>query len=139
MARILIAPTKNTSVKDKVSKLLREENHSIIDSNHEALDWSEIDPDYKKWTSQEAIGSLLGNPAVKSAYADLERDMRSADACLLFFPTSHDAAAIAGWFSAHQRDVVGLVHSQGELPVLAFMTTDLCLNIDEVVDAFSDR
>ncbi|KZL17640.1 hypothetical protein PsAD2_02976 [Pseudovibrio axinellae] len=139
MARILIAPTTSKSVKDKLSKLLRDENHAVIDSNKNALDWSDVDPAYSNWTPQEAMSSLLEDTAVKSAYADLERDMRSADACLLFFPASQDAALMAGWFVAHQKNVVGVVSGNGNLPTLAFMTTDLCLNVDEVVEAFSGR
>ncbi len=139
MARILIAPTKSKSVKDKVSELLRKEGHTLYDSNITSIDWASIDPEHYKWSPEDAISSLLGTDAIKSAYAGLERDMRSTDACLLFFPASPDAAVIAGWFAANQKDVVGLVSGDGELPLLAFMTTDLCLNTSEVVKAFQDR
>ncbi len=139
MARILIAPTKSKSVKDKVSELLKKEGHSLYDSNITSIDWASIDPEHHKWSPKEAMSSLLGTDAVKSAYAELERDMRSADACLLFFPASQDAAVIAGWFAANQKDVVGLVSGDGELPLLAFMTSALCLSTSEVVEAFQGR
>lgn len=139
MARILIAPTTNTQAYDEVSRLLRQEGHSLSGSGIEALDWGDVDPKFSSWTPRAATNSLLGNAIVKSAYADLERDMRLADACLVSFPARQDAAMIAGWFAAHQKDVVGLVSGTGELPLLAFMTTDLCLTVSEVVEAFSDR
>ncbi|GHB33822.1 hypothetical protein GCM10007094_23380 [Pseudovibrio japonicus] len=139
MARILIAPTTNKSVKDKLSKLLRAENHVVFDSNANAPEESHVDPTFSNWTPKEAVSSLLGDTAEKCAYADLERDMRLADACLLFFPASQDAAIMAGWFAAHQKDVVGVVSGNGKLPTLAFMTTHLCLDVDDVAEAFSDR
>ncbi|MGH0004495.1 hypothetical protein ACQU0X_30895 [Pseudovibrio ascidiaceicola] len=139
MARILIAPTKNNQAKDKISVLLKEQGHMVIDSNVDPVDWAPFLKGDSHLTPKEAMAIILGDQTVKSAYADLERDMRTADTCLFFLPATPDASMMAGWFAARHKDVVGLMTGNGPPPLLAFMTTDLCLTVSEVVEAFSDR
>ena len=69
-----------------------------------AVYWSEIDPNWQKWTTQQYAAALEHEYAKFGFNRDFEA-MKVSDACVLVLPCGRSANAEAGWMKGAGKKV----------------------------------
>lgn len=69
-----------------------------------AVYWSEIDPNWQKWTTQQYVAALEHEYAKFGFNRDFEA-MKVSDACVLVLPCGRSANAEAGWMKGAGKKV----------------------------------
>ena len=124
-----------------VVQALRQAEHEVYDfKNPEANDsgfhWTEIDPHWKNWTSEEFIEHLNTNQIADRGF---HKDMKAldwADACVLVTPCGRSAHLELGYAIGKRKMTVILV-SDGEPELMYLMADFLTVDISEVLDFLS--
>lgn len=89
------------------SSWLKAHQQSVVDAlwnaGH-AVYWSEIDPNWQKWTTQQYVAALEHEYAKFGFNRDFEA-MKVSDACVLVLPCGRSANAEAGWMKGAGKKV----------------------------------
>ena len=136
MSRIYVASSWRNQQQPKVVKALRNAGHEVYDFRNPApgdhgFGWSEIDPDWQQWNTEEFIQALEHPIAVAGFNKDLG-GMESADAFVLVMPCGRSAHLEAGW--AIGRGIPTAILLADAEPELMYRLADrLCTSLDEVL------
>jgi hypothetical protein len=131
--RIYVASSWRNTDQPKVVEALRRGGHEVYDfknpPNRAGFAWSEIDPDWKNWTTQEYV-SHLEHPDAKAGFDSDFEAMKWADACVCVMPCGRSAHLEAGWFTGMGKPLIILL-SDAE-PELMYKMADLLTQSIEV-------
>lgn len=113
---IYVASSWRNEQQQSVVAKLREAGHEVYDFKHPAqgkagFHWSEIDPNWKCWTTSQY------REALKHSYAQFgfNRDfdaMKAADLCVLVLPCGRSAHLEAGWMKGAGKKVIAFIPAQ---------------------------
>lgn len=133
--RIYVASSWRNERQPKVVEILRMQGHEVYDFRNPApgnhgFQWSEIDPDWQKWTPQQYVDALE-HPIARAGYK-LDMDaLEACDACVLVMPCGRSAHLEAGFAIGAGKPTAILV-TEGE-PELMYKMARTFLNIWDIV------
>lgn len=101
MSKIYVASSWRNPFQPLVVSLLRYESHEVYDFRHpsdqdKGFAWSDIDPDWESWTTEEYV-EALNHPVAIKGYANDYSAMEWADTFVLVLPCGRSAHLELGW------------------------------------------
>jgi nucleoside 2-deoxyribosyltransferase len=137
MAKIYVASSWRNTRQPRVVEILRNNGHSVYDFRNPApgqsgFAWSEIDPNWQKWTAEEYRAALRSEIAEKG-YAHDMGAMQWADTCVLVLPCGRSAHLELGWMAGAGKRTVILTQDGEEPELMAKMATRICTGMNEVL------
>jgi nucleoside 2-deoxyribosyltransferase len=119
---------------------LRRCGHEVYDfknpePGNKGFAWSEIDPNWQKWTPAE-YRAALQHPIAKRGY-DLDIGaLRGCDACVLVLPSGRSASWEFGYAMGQGKRGAVLQLADVE-PELMYREAEILTSIDDLCDAFA--
>lgn len=122
--RIYVASSWRNEYQPLVVSDLREAGHEVYDfrnppSGSGGFGWSQIDPDWKDWTTEQYVQNLT-HPIALEGYAEDYGGMMWADVCVLLLPSGRSAHIEAGWFAGRGKPLLILSPDRQE-PELMYL------------------
>jgi len=120
---------------------LRDAGHVVLDwrnpapGNH-GFAWSEIDPNWQKWTIRQFRESLNHPLAVRGFHSDFSF-MQEADVCVLLHPCGHSAHLEAGWFCGQGKPCLFLALEPIEPELMYGLGAGILDSVADVVRVLS--
>lgn len=144
MARIYAASSWRNPKQPEVVAALRLDGHEVYDfrapfNGVPGFSWSEIDPNWQKWTAAEYRQHLTTNPIAARGFVSDLRGMQWADTCVLVLPCGRSAHLEAGWFTGQGKRCIILTQDGEEPELMALLATDICVSIDEVLQTLQPK
>lgn len=107
--KIYVASSWRNQHQPRVVEHLRQTGHKAYDFRNPphgrgGFAWSDIDPQWEKWTPEQWRNALKHPLAVDGFKSDL-KGMKWADQCLLVLPCGRSAHLEAGWFTGRGKPV----------------------------------
>lgn len=124
MSRIYLASSWRNPYQHAVLSLLREWGHAVYDFRHDArvmsdlevlgpfeppataFAWSEMDPDWQKWTPVSYRYQLQTSQRAAQGYIGDLRGMEWADTCVLCLPCGNSAHIEAGYMKGRGKRLI---------------------------------
>ena len=136
--RIYVASSWRNAQQPAVVKALRDAGHHVYDFRNPApgvkgFSWAQIDPEWESWDPENFRKALNDPIAEKGFNLDWEA-MEWADTGVLVLPSGRSAHIEAGYFVGTRKRLVILL-APGEPELMYKMSSHLCVNIEEVIDA----
>lgn len=107
-SKLYVASSWRNEYQPAVVELMRELGHEVYDFRNppqaSGFAWSDVDPNWEKWTTPQYRECLFHPIAVKGFNNDFA-GMRWADICLLVLPCGRSAHAEAGWMAGAGKPV----------------------------------
>jgi nucleoside 2-deoxyribosyltransferase len=138
--KIYVASSWRNLLQPGIVTVLRECGHEVYDFRHPApgnkgFAWSEIDPNWKKWTPAE-YRTALHHPVAKEGYAFDINALKGCDACVLVLPSGRSASWEFGYAMGQGKR--GAVVWLDEIePELMYREAEIITSMDELFDAFA--
>lgn len=135
--KIYVASSWRNDLQPSVVEALRNNGHEVYDFRNpsetdKGFSWSEIDPEWQKWTTSE-YRDALQHPAAVSGFNNDFNGMKWADCCVMVMPCGRSAHTEAGWMQGQGKPTIVLIPNESE-PELMYKCFDfIALNIDEVL------
>lgn len=108
MAKIYVASSWRNQYQQMVVELLREWGNDVYDFKNPpgrtGFSWSEIDPDWQNWTTEQ-YREALKHPIAEAGFKSDFEAMQWADVCVLVLPCGRSANAEAGWMKGAGKPV----------------------------------
>lgn len=107
--KIYVASSWRNPFQPEVVQLLREEGHEVYDfrnptKGNKGFAWSDIDPDWESWTTEQYIDALRHPIANAGFHYDFDA-MKWADCCVMVLPCGRSANTEAGWMKGAGKSV----------------------------------
>ena len=107
--KIYVASSWRNSFQPDVVKQLRSLDHEVYDFRNPKEDdngfhWSEIDPNWENWTSDEYV-KALEHPFAENGFKSDFDAMKWADCCVMVLPCGRSANTEAGWMKGAGKKV----------------------------------
>ena len=101
MARVYVASSWRNKYQPEVVKAIREAGHEAYDFREprpgdKGFGWSEIHPEWLKWTPEQFIQALK-NPIAERGFSNDKEGLEWCTHCLLVLPSGRSAHLEAGW------------------------------------------
>ena len=126
MAKIYVASSWRNSFQPTVVEKLREQGHEVYDFRNppksKGFAWSDIDPDWLNWTTEQ-YRQALQHPKAQAGFDSDFNAMKDADVCVLVLPCGRSANAEAGWMKGAGKKVY-ILQKQHEEPELMYKMFD---------------
>ena len=111
--KIYVASSWRNEHQQSVVNFLRECGHEVYDfkkpsDGKAGFHWSEIDPNWKSWTTQQYREALRHEYAQFGFNRDFDA-MEAADACVLVLPCGRSAHLEAGWMKGAGKTVFAYI------------------------------
>lgn len=139
--RIYLASSWRNPDQPHAVALLQAAGHEVYDFRNPApgntgFAWSDIDPEWLRWSSEDYIAALR-HPLAEEGF-DLDfRAMEWADTCVLLLPCGRSAHLEAGWMCGSGRHVV-VVHPDGQEPeLMTKMAHAVVPTVSDALDALA--
>ena len=137
--KIYVASSWRCILQPGVVHILRTAGHEVYDfrnpPNKTGFAWSEIDPDWLKWTPEKFVDRLYDRRAINGFNEDFAA-MRWADACVLVLPCGRSAHLEAGYFWGAGKPLYILLSDDKFEPELMYKgATGIHTDMVAVVDA----
>lgn len=136
--RIYVASSWRNAFQPEVVRQLRLLGHEVYDFRNPpgrtGFSWSEIDPEWEKWTPTEFIEVMRTNPIASAGY---NSDMAAIEACdllILVLPSGRSASFEAGVAKGMEKPVIVFMPKACE-PELMYWDCDIFSTWSEVVSA----
>jgi nucleoside 2-deoxyribosyltransferase len=95
--RVYVASSWRNNYQPLVVQSLRKDGHDVYDfKDSEGFHWSEVDPEWQKWTPQSYIKGLSHTCAERGFNRDMKA-LRECDACVYVMPCGPSASMEMGW------------------------------------------
>lgn len=149
--KIYVASSWKNTYYPGVVEALRKAGNSVYDFRNprpgdHGFKWSEIDPNWEKWTPAE-YREALKHPLAQSGFQSDFEAMKWADEFCLVLPSGRSAHIEAGW-AIGQGKGVSIYLPEPVTPELMYLTendgedddnavTQICTTLQEVVDFHS--
>lgn len=136
--RIYVASSWRNELQQEVVKVLRDAGHEVYDFKNpsetdKGFAWSDIDPNWQKWTNKE-YRAALNHPIAEKGFNNDFNGMRWAEACVLVMPCGRSAHSEAGWMQGSGKPVIVLQPKEAE-PELMYKIYELVTDsLNEVID-----
>lgn len=136
---IYVASSWRNVIQPAVVVALRKCGHDVYDFRHPApgdrgFAWSEIDPDWQKWTTEQYRDALT-HPIAQRGYASDIAALRACDACVLVLPSGRSASWEFGYAMGERKRGYVLSLERCE-PELMYSEATILASFDELLDAF---
>ena len=110
---VYVASSWRNEYQQYVVDVLRKAGHEVYDFKHPAqgnagFHWSEIDPNWQGWSTQQYREALGHDYAQFGFNRDFDA-MKDAGACVLVLPCGRSAHLEAGWMKGAGRKVVAFI------------------------------
>lgn len=141
MSRIYVASSWRNEHQPEVVAALRSNGHEVYDFRHPAADnkgfsWSEINPWWQKWSTEQFINGLI-HPLAESGYKYDIDAMEWADTLVMVQPCGRSAHLEAGW--AKGRGKLAIMYIPPgvtiEPELMVKMFDRICTSIFEVLES----
>lgn len=114
--KIYVASSWRNEQQQMVVQELRKAGHEVYDFKHPTkgnagFHWSEIDPNWQKWNTQQYREALKHDYAQFGFNRDFDA-MKAADACVLVLPCGRSAHLEAGWMKGEGRRVYAYIPAE---------------------------
>lgn len=135
MAKIYVASSWRNKIQPYVVINLKAHGHQVYDfRNPKAGDtgfqWSDIDPEWKKWTP-EKYRECLSHPIAERGFkSDLDA-MKWANVFVGVMPFGRSASIEMGWAAGRAKRTI-LLLSDGEPELMVKVFDHICCTLDEV-------
>lgn len=108
--KIYIASSWRNSRQPEIVQFLRDNGHKVYDfrnppSGNKGFAWSDIDPNWKNWTTERYAEALKHPLAVNGFHSDLS-GMKWANCCVMILPCGRSANSEAGWMKDKGKGVI---------------------------------
>jgi hypothetical protein len=137
--RIYVASSWRNPYQPNVVDRLRMAGHHVYDFRNpphgdSGFSWRQIDDNWEGWSAEKYRQLLLTHPVASHGFLSDLRGMQWADTCVLVLPCGRSAHLEAGWFCGAGKRCIILL-ADGEPELMNLLATDLCLSIDEMIEA----
>lgn len=107
--KIYVASSWRNKYQPEVVSYLKRNGHAVYDFRHpwnggKGFAWSDIDPDWEKWSTDEYRKALTHEIAERGFQNDFSA-MKWADCCILVLPCGRSAHTEAGWMKGAGKNV----------------------------------
>jgi hypothetical protein len=122
---------------------LRSAGHAVYDFRNppggipNGFRWSEIDPEWEKWTAQVYRDSLRHPLAQQGFNSDFD-GMKWADVGVLLLPCGRSAHLELGWMAGAGKRTIIWTRDGEEPELMALLADDICGSLGEVLLALSN-
>ncbi len=135
---VYVATSWRNERQPEIVKALREEGHTVYDfrapvPGDNGFHWSEIDPEWKKWTPAE-YRLQLDHPTAHRGFSHDMRALDTADAVVLVMPCGRSAHLELGYAAGQGKHTVILL-SEGEPELMYKMVDCIAVDMGEVTDS----
>ncbi|MGV3705428.1 MAG: hypothetical protein ACO1NU_08620 [Arcticibacter sp.] len=135
---VYVASSWRNDYQQQVVQRLRDQGHDVYDfknpPSRTGFSWSDVDPDWKKWTNVQYLQGL-NHPISQAGFKSDFDAMKWADACVLVMPCGRSAHVEAGWMQGAGKPTFILLdeHTTAEPELMYKMFNAVCLSIDAVL------
>lgn len=140
MAKIYVASSWRNNLQDVAVKTLRELGHEVYDfknpPKNSGFAWSEIDPDWKNWTSEQYVEALNHPRAVEGFDSDFDA-MKWADTCVMVLPCGRSANTEAGWMKGAGKKVFVYIPFEQEPELMYKLYDGIITSVDQLIETFT--
>jgi len=132
--KIYVASSWRNDKQPMVVDILRKEKFEVYDfKDSEGFNWSEIDPDWKNWSTSEFVIASHHELANKGFTRDMEA-LNWCDAGVLVLPCGRSAHLEAGYLIGKSKPVfIWQDRTERLEPELMYNMATVCMYLDEVV------
>lgn len=138
--KIYVASSWHNFFQPAIVHALRECGHEVYDFRHPVPDntgfrWSDIDPNWQKWTAQQ-YRAALDHPIARDGYGHDITALRGCDAVVFVLPCGRSASWEFG-YAMGQGKRGYVLQLEAQEPELMFREATILTTMDELVDAFA--
>ena len=142
MAKIYVASSWRNQYQQEVVKVLRTLGHEVYDFKNPpgrtGFQWSEVDPNWQNWTTEQYREALSHPVAIAGFNSDFNA-MQSADICVMVLPCGRSANTEAGWMAGAGKRVF-VYSTEKQEPELMYKIYERVLcSIDELTELFINK
>jgi len=143
MKKIYVASSWRNDRQQDVVEALRVAGNLVYDFKKPSeydrgFSWSEIDDNWRVWTTKEYIGFLTHPVAERGFMLDFNA-MKWADVCVLVMPCGRSAHTEAGWMAGAGKKVLVLMEQTAE-PELMYKVFDcIATSVGELVKMINNE
>lgn len=136
--KIYLASSWRNSYQPSILEELRQAGHDVYDfknpPDRTGFGWSQIDPDWKNWTTKAYLGHLTAHPLAHAGFKSDWEAMCKAEAGVLLLPSGRSAHIEAGYFvGAGKPLVIYLPEGEQLEPELMYlMATEVVTNCHQL-------
>lgn len=125
MRRIYLASSWRNPLQPQAVKMLRHTGHEVYDfrnpePGNTGFAWSDIDPDWQKWSPERFIKGLT-HPIAQHGYDVDKKGLDWADTCVLLLPCGKSAHLEAGYAIGHGKQTFVVLHPEQFEPELMYL------------------
>jgi hypothetical protein len=136
--RIYVASSWRNERQPVVVQSLREAGFNVYDFRNPApgdhgFHWSEIDPEWQKW-SPEKYRECLDHPIAEAGFQTDFREMLKADAFVGVMPFGRSASFEMGWAAGQECIHTALLLADGEPELMVKMFDAVCCTMAELLE-----
>lgn len=151
--KLYVASSWRNPYQPNLVEILRGVGHEVYDfrhppaGDHLGFSWSDVDPDWQRWTPKSYLRALA-HPIARAGFASDFGAMHWADACVLVLPCGRSAHLEAGWFVGAGKPLIILLDAfidpedtpaRGhEAELMYAMATRVVLDIEEALAALGE-
>ncbi len=140
-SKIYIASSWRNQYQPDCVAMLRSLQHEVYDfrnppGRNAGFAWSDIDPNWENWTTEEYRKALKHPLAVTGFQSDFE-GMQWADVCLLVLPSGRSANAEAGWMKGAGKTVYVFSPVKQEPELMYSLYDGIIGGLDELINIFN--
>jgi len=138
---IYVASSWRNHQQPSVVEALRSAGHQVYDFRHpregdSGFAWSEIDPEWLRWTPA-AYRAALDHPLAVSGFRSDMDALIACDTCVLVLPCGRSAHLELGWAAGAGKRTFVLMAQPEEPELMYRMLHGVCLSVDELVLALA--
>jgi len=140
--KIYVASSWRNERQPIVVQKLREEGHEVYDFRNpkehsherdEGFHWSDIDPDWMKWTPEQFV-SALDHPLAAAGFKSDMEGIETAEALVLVMPCGRSAHLEMGYAAGAGIPTIILM-ADGEPELMYKMATAFAIDLDGVMES----
>lgn len=136
--RIYLASSWRNTLQQQVLVLLRAAGHDVYDFRNPApgergFSWTEIDPDWQKWTPEQFIKSLA-HPIAQHGYSFDKKGLDWADTCVLLLPCGKSAHLEAGFAIGQGKPTLIILAGQTEPELMYLLAGSPACVVSDLID-----
>lgn len=137
--RIYVASSWRNEFYPEVVQTLSEAGYDVYDFRNppqggNGFRWSDIDPDYDKWTPDEYRDNMSHPLAAAQLKNDIEA-LQECNACVLVLPCGRSAHTEAGWMAGAGKKVVVFMPCIQEPELMYGLFESVCTNYEELINS----
>ena len=135
--KIYVASSWRNEQQQDVVQCLRNAKHEVYDfKNDTGFHWSDIDPDWMKWSAATFRCGLKHPLAERGFKSDFDA-MKWCEALVLVLPCGRSAHSEAGWCAGAGKKTIVLLNGSDEPELMYKMFDHICVDMGEVLDALA--